>query len=60
VKTGAAFEAGIPKELFPIRTFGVSQVGRYPVSPDGQCFLVNMPVDDRPRTILQNWLTPAH
>jgi serine/threonine protein kinase/Tol biopolymer transport system component len=60
VKAGAAFEAGIPKELFPIRTAGVSQVRRqYSVSPDGQRFLVNMPVDERPRTILQNWLTPA-
>jgi Tol biopolymer transport system component len=60
VKAGASFEAGIPQELFPIRTFGVNQVRRhYSVSPDGQRFLVNMPVDDRPRTILQNWLTPA-
>ncbi|SPE38812.1 Serine/threonine protein kinase [Candidatus Sulfopaludibacter sp. SbA6] len=60
VKASATFEAGIPQELFPIRTFGVSQVRRhYTVSPDGQRFLVNTAVDDRPRTILQNWLTPA-
>jgi len=58
---GATFEAGIPKELFPVVTNGLFNVWRqYSVSPDGQRFLVNTRVDERPQTILlQNWLSPV-
>jgi len=61
VKIGATFEAGVPKELFPVATFGPFSARRqYSVSPDGQRFLVNLRVDEHPQTILlQNWLSPV-
>jgi len=61
VKIGATFEAGVPKELFPVSTTGLFNIRRqYSVSPDGQRFLVNVRVDEHPQTILlQNWLNPV-
>jgi len=58
---GGSFEAGIPKELFPISTTGLPQIRRqYTVSPDGQRFLVNQTVDEHPQIVLlQNWLGEA-
>jgi Tol biopolymer transport system component len=55
VKTGAAFEAAMPRPLFPTRPVGVL---RYDVSSDGQQFLVATPVDDvasAPATVVLNW-----
>jgi Tol biopolymer transport system component len=62
VKTGSSFEAGVPKELFDATRFGLFQVRRqYSASPDGQRFLVNLQMNDRPQTVLlQNWLIPVH
>jgi dipeptidyl aminopeptidase/acylaminoacyl peptidase len=58
VRGGANFEAGAPKELFPVGTPGLNNVRRqYAVSPDGQRFLVNLGADDNgPMFLLQNWL----
>lgn len=58
-KTGTTFEAGAPKELFPVSTWGTAWFRRqYSVTPDGQRFLVNVRVDAHPQTILrQNWLS---
>ena len=58
VKTGTTFEAGVPKELFPVITWGTAWFRRqYSVTPDGQRFLVNVRVDAHPQTfLLQNWL----
>ena len=59
VRPGANFEAGAPKELFPVDTVGLNNVRRqYAVSPDGQRFLVNLAADDNgPMVLLQNWLS---
>jgi len=61
IASGGNFEAGIPKELFPISTTGSPQIRRqYSVNPDGQRFLVNQTVDEHPQIILlQNWLGAA-
>jgi dipeptidyl aminopeptidase/acylaminoacyl peptidase len=55
-KTGAAFEVGVPRALFPTRPVGVL---RYDVAPDGQRFLVAVPTQEAssaPATIVLNWL----
>ena len=58
VRGGASFEAGAPKELFPVDTIGLNYARRqYAVSPDGQRFLVNVNFDNNgPMVLLQNWL----
>ncbi len=56
VKTGAMFEAGVPRLLF---ASPMKRVGRpYDVSSDGQRFLINLAVGEessRPITLIQNW-----
>lgn len=62
VKTGAMFEAGVPRELFSVNTMGGLPYFRrqYSVTPDGQRFLVNLRAEEHTQTILlQNWLTQA-
>jgi dipeptidyl aminopeptidase/acylaminoacyl peptidase len=61
VKIGVTFEAGTPKELFSANNSALFYFRRqYSVSPDGQRFLVNLHVEDHPKTILlQNWLSQA-
>jgi serine/threonine protein kinase len=62
VKTGAAFEAGAPKELFAASLQGgVDYIRRkYAVSSDGQRFLLNLRADGpRQMILLQNWLGSA-
>ena len=62
VKTGSSFEAGAPKDLFDATRFGLTHYRRqYSASPDGERFLVNLQMNDRPQTVLlQNWLSPVH
>lgn len=48
-------EAGIPKVLFELRAKGALP---YSVTPDGQRFLINTPINEEvsaPLTLLQNW-----
>ena len=55
VKTGAAFEAGVPHSLFPTRPTGVL---RYDATSDGQRFLGSTPVEETtstPATVMLNW-----
>jgi Tol biopolymer transport system component len=56
VHTDGAFEIGTPQALF-VTPFKNASGWRYDVSPDGQRFLVNRPVDEEssPITLVQNW-----
>lgn len=57
VGTDAAFEAGTPQALF-VTSLKNASGWRYDVSPDGQRFLVNRPIDQEsspPITLVQNW-----
>ncbi len=57
VKTGATFEAGIPKPLFDMRAKGGPDQ-RYSVAADGQRFVINAAIKDEvksPITLVQNW-----
>jgi len=57
LKLGETVEAGIPRVLFELRTkagFGFP----YAVTPDGQRFLINTPINEEvssPLTLIQNW-----
>ena len=58
VKAGATFEAGISKPLFDTRIEGYTNNNRYAVSPDGQRFLINVPVEAQtsaPLIVVLNW-----
>jgi serine/threonine protein kinase len=59
VKSGATFQAGVPRALFLTRVSGaVGSSKHYTVTKDGQRFLVNMPVEgasSNPITIVLNW-----
>ena len=60
VKSGATFESGVPKPLFDTRVESYTNNNRYAVSPDGQRFLINVPVEAQtstPITIVLNWPT---
>jgi Tol biopolymer transport system component len=66
VKTSPRFEAGIPHALFDTHMVNppVSFFFGYDVSPDGQRFLVNLPVQSgaevpQPITVVLNWLAGA-
>ena len=54
--TGSAFEAEMPRELFPVRLRDDSSA-QYDISPDGKRFLLNAiaPRTDAPLTLLVNW-----
>ena len=56
VHTDGAFEVGTPQALF-VTPFKNASGWRYDVTPDGQRFLVNRPVDEEssPITLVQNW-----
>ena len=56
VKTGAAFEAGPPAVLFPVRLREETHP-QYDISPDGTRFLLNSiaPRKDAPLSVLINW-----
>ena len=56
VHTDTAFEVGTPQALF-VTPFKNASGWRYDVTPDGQRFLVNRPVDEEssPITLVQNW-----
>ena len=58
VHTDAAFEVSTPQALF-VTPFKNASGWRYDVTPDGQRFLVNRPVDEEssPITLVQNWTT---
>jgi eukaryotic-like serine/threonine-protein kinase len=59
VKSGASFEAGVPRVLFEFRSgTGVPTIGPYTVTADGQRFLLNSLVDESggaPLTAVVNW-----
>ena len=58
IKTGATFEAGVPKMLFETRVDAYASNNRYAVSPDGQRFLINVPVEAQSSsaiTVVLNW-----
>jgi hypothetical protein len=59
VKTGASFEASVPRALFEFRSGnGLVVVAPYAVSADGQRFLLNTVVDESgsaPLTVVLNW-----
>jgi Tol biopolymer transport system component len=56
VQSDGAFEIGTPQALFATPLKNASG-WRYDVTPDGQRFLVNRPVDEEssPITLVQNW-----
>ena len=56
---GATFEASSPKTLFQTEVDTPTISNRYDVSPDGQRFLMSLPVDNTvspPITVITNWL----
>jgi serine/threonine protein kinase/Tol biopolymer transport system component len=58
VQAGATFEVGVPKPLFDTRVENYTYSNRYAVSPDGQRFLINVPVGAQtstPITVVLNW-----
>jgi hypothetical protein len=58
VKTGAAFEAGVPKVLFDTRIFQLTTLrNHYVASRDGQRFLINSRSEENsaPITVVVNW-----
>ena len=58
VKTGTAFEAGVPKPLFDTRIFQLTTFrNNYVVSRDGQRFLINSRMEDNsaPFAVVLNW-----
>jgi serine/threonine protein kinase/Tol biopolymer transport system component len=58
VKAGATFEVGVSKPLFDTRVESYTNDNRYAVSPDGQRFLMNVPVEAQtstPITVVLNW-----
>jgi len=59
VKTGATFEVGVPKPLFDTGVTSYIANKRYAVFPDGQRFLINVPVEAQtsaPITVVLNWM----
>ncbi len=60
VKTGARFEAGVPRPLFKINTIGLLRARRhFAASPDGEKFVVNVWPEhetSEPVILMQNWL----
>jgi Tol biopolymer transport system component len=58
VVPGAAFRAGVPQRLFPVRISELSTLRRrYAPSPDGTRFLILSDVDEAPRpiTVVMGW-----
>jgi len=58
VKTGATFEAGVPKPLFETRIFLMTNFrNHYVVGRDGQRFLINSRIEETslPVTVVLNW-----
>jgi len=58
IKTGATFEAGVPRMLFETRVDAYAANNRYGASPDGQRFLINVPVETQSSsaiTVVLNW-----
>ena len=60
VELGSTFKAGVPERLFILRTETASRIMHYTgydVSPDGQRFLVSVPVDlaSSRVTVVLNW-----
>jgi eukaryotic-like serine/threonine-protein kinase len=56
---GATFEASSPKALFQTQVDVANISNRYDVSPDGQRFLMSLPVENTispPITVITNWL----
>ncbi len=57
IKPAASFEAGIPKELFPVRVQFQGVRNTFVPAPDGQRFLILKPDDESlaPTTVVLNW-----
>jgi Tol biopolymer transport system component len=58
IRAGADFQAGVPKELFPIRIRVGNPRNKYAPSPDGQRFIIAAPLGREamsPTTIVLNW-----
>jgi Tol biopolymer transport system component len=56
---GATFEASSPKTLFQTQVDTANISNRYDVTPDGQRFLMSVPVENTvspPITVITNWL----